>query len=621
MTLVMILLIAAFALWGVGDYFTQSSNDTIATVNGEIISFTEFNNQFANQRQQMMAQYGEGLDPSVFDSPIMRRNTLESMINSELVRQVAQNNGYTVTAEEIRRTIEEAPAFKDENGVFDKTLYAAWLSQTNQSAQLLQMKIADEQAGQALNGIFASSAFITPFEERKMAQLNKQTRDIEYITISPSDFVDQSAITDEEISAYFDENSTQYMTDEMISVNYIELKADDVAQSIEITEAEALEYFENNKNSYRQDEQRLASHILLNNDDSSADILAEIQDKLAAGEDFAELAKTYSQDPGSGSAGGDLGWVSPGDMVEEFDEALFAMEVNTVSDAVETQFGIHLIQLNEIKAESTPVYEAVKADIITALQAQDAETMFLDQASQLSEAVLDAQSGLEEVAESMGYEMKTTELFARTGGQDIASNVEFIKAAFSSTVKDELMNSDLINLSDTHVAFVHLNEIKDAELKALDEVKASIELVLKDQKANEAASALAQTMVDVYSENEQTLAEVATAYEVEVQTAEAVTRVGSSLPFNLVKEVFALSRPVEGSKNAYVLSGNGNDSVVVNLLAVNDVDLETLEDLAAEGIQLSRNIRNNEQQLLIQALRESASITINENMLDQSSNF
>ena len=95
-----------------------------------------------------------------------------------------------MTAEELRKTIEEAPAFKDENGQFDKTLYAAFLSQTNQSANLLQLKIADEQAGQALNGVFDQTSFVTPLEAQKMVLLNKQTRNIEYITVSPDKFLE-----------------------------------------------------------------------------------------------------------------------------------------------------------------------------------------------------------------------------------------------------------------------------------------------------------------------------------------------------------------------------------------------------------------------------------------------
>ena len=479
MTMVMGLLILAFAFWGVGDYFTQSSNDSLATVNGENITYSDFTNQFNTYRQNMMSQFGDGVDPSYFDTPIMRRNFLESMINSELVRQVAEDNGYTVTAAEIKKVLEDVPAFKNDQGQFDKSRYAAYLSQTNQSAQLLQMRIEDDQAGAALNGMFDESAFVTPYKAKKIAALNKQTRDFDYVTISPNQFTEQMEVSEEEINDYFSENSSQYMTAEMVSVNYIELDSLELASEIEIDEVAAVEYFENNKERFRKAEQRQTAHILISDGDDSADLLAEVQAKLTAGEAFDELAKTYSKDPGSAASGGDLGWVSPGDMVEEFDEALFAMQVGTVSEPVKTQFGYHIIKLNEVKAAELPVYEEVKADIIQELQANESETVFLNKAGELSELVLDAQVGLEPVAEATGYEIQTTELFARTGGLGIAANPTFAQAAFSPQVKDELLNSDAINLSDTQIVFMHLNEVKDAELKPLEDVKESIITAIK----------------------------------------------------------------------------------------------------------------------------------------------
>ncbi|VAW44010.1 hypothetical protein MNBD_GAMMA02-557 [hydrothermal vent metagenome] len=621
MTIVMILLIAAFALWGVGDYISQSGNDSLATVNGVTISNTEYVNQFASYRQNMISQFGEGFDPSYFDSPILRRNYLESMINSELVRQVAIDNGFTVTAEEIRQTLEEAPAFKDENGQFDKTLYAAFLSQTNQSAIMLQMKIAQEQAGQALNGIFDQSSFVTPFEAKQMALLNKQTRDIEYLTISPDKFIEGVEVTDAEIDSYYNDNSAQYMTEEMVSVMYIELKAEDVAGSIEIAEADALEYYESNRSAYGLPEQRKTAHILVNEGDDAEQLLQEIQDKLAAGEDFAELSKTYSQDLGSASSGGDLGWVSPDDMVEEFNDTLFAMDVNTVSEPVKTQFGYHIIQLNEIKESNAPIYEAVKADIIQALQAKEAETLFLDKVSALAEESLDAQSGLEQVAESNGYELKTTEFFPRTGGLDLAANQGFIQAAYSENVKENLLNSDIINISDTHVVFLHLNEVKTADLKPLSDVKESIVTALSNLKANEVAKTLADSVVESVNSADQDLATAAVTNELELLTADAVARTGSSLPFNLAKSVFELSRPTDGADAVHLLEGNGADLVVLKLLAVNVADLEAIEDISVESVQLSRNIKSNEQQLLIKALRQAADVTINEDLLNQANNL
>ncbi|MCB1584121.1 MAG: SurA N-terminal domain-containing protein [Xanthomonadales bacterium] len=617
MTIVMGILILAFALWGVTDYIAQSGNDKLATVNGETISFTDYNTQFNRYRQNMMNQFGEGFDPSYFDSPVLKRNFLESMINSELVRQVARDNGYTVTPQEIRQTIEQTPAFKDENGQFDKTLYAAFLTQTNQSAQLLQMKIEEEQAGQALNDVFDTTSFVTPFEKQQMAMLNKQTRDINYITITPKQFIDQVEVSDEEIETYYNDNSSQYMTEEQVAVNYIELNAQDVANSIEISEADALEHFEKNKERFKKAEQRKAAHILINDGDDAEATLQEIQDKLAAGEEFAALAKQYSKDPGSAAAGGDLGWVSPGDMVEAFNEKLFSMDAGTVSDPVKTEFGYHLIQLNEVNDSAVPVFEEVKADIIQELQATQSETLFLEKASQLSEKVLDAESGLESAADASGLPMQTTALFGRSGGEGIAAEPAFINAAFSPTVKDELMNSDAINLTDTHIVFMHISEIKEAELKPLADVKDSIVTVLKNQKAEDEAKALANQLVEQHNNESKSLQTLANEHGLELVTQTAVPRTGSTLAFNLVKSLFEMPRPADNSTVVDVLQGNGSDVAVVELLAVNDADVSKIENLETEAAQLTRSVKNNELQLLIKALRENSSITINQDLLNQ----
>lgn len=617
MTIVMGVLILAFALWGVGDYIAQSGNDKLATVNGETISFTDYNTQFNTYRQNMLSQFGEGFDPSYFDSPILKRNFLESLINNELIRQVAKNNGYTITPQEIRETIEQAPAFKDENGNFDKSLYAAFLVQTNQSAQMLQMKLEEEQAGQALNDVFDTTSFVTPFEKQKMAVLNKQTRDINYINISQQQFVEKVVVTDEEVENYYNDNSSQYMTEEQVSVNYIELDAQEVAKGIEISEADALDHFEKNKERFKKPEQRLAAHILINDGEEAEATLKEIQAKLAAGESFADLAKTYSQDPGSAESGGDLGWVSPGDMVEAFNDQLFSMEVGTVSEPVQTQFGQHLIQLNDVKDPEIPIFEEVKNDIVQELQASQSESVFLEKVSELSEYVLDAQSGLESAADATGYAMQTTELFGRSGGQGIAANQEFINAAFSPIVKDELMNSDAVNLSDTHIVFMHISEIKEPELKPLDEVKENIVTVLKNQKATDEAQALADQLLTQYKEG-QSLQELAEAHSLELLNESAVPRTGSSLPFTLVKSIFEMPRPAGDENVIDVLNANGSDKAVVELLSVNDITVDEIENIDTEAAQLTRNVKNNEMQLLIQALRENASITINEDLLNQS---
>lgn len=617
MTFIMGLLILAFAMWGVQDYFTQSSNDAVAVVNGEKISLNDYSQQFGQYRQNLMNQFGDGFDPSYFDSPMMKRNFLESMINNELFKQAASDNGYVVTAAEIRNILEDAATFKDENGQFSTELYAAFLAQTNQSSAVLEGKIIDGLVATAINDALDVTTFTTPYEQKAMAALNLQTRDFEYAVISPNNYLDEVTYTDDELLAYYEENKAQYMTAPMVAVDYIELNAEEVASGIEISDEQALSHFENNKELYVKSEQRLASHILINESDDALVKIQDIKKQLDEGADFATLAQSESQDVGSAGQGGDLGWVNPGDMVAEFDQALFAMESGSISDVVKTTFGYHLIQLNDIKLPEPPLFEEVKDDIVQALQAKEAENLFLDKASELAALVLDAEDSLDPVAEAAGLELKTTELFDRNGGEGLAANEDFKAAAFSSLVKDDLQNSDVINISDTHIVFLHLNESKEAELKAFDLVKDTVETAVKNQKAKNKADDLAATLIAQINDENLTLQNVAESNELVVVDATSVKRSGSEHPFTLVKNVFNMTLEATETPTATIENANGNDVALVILKNINDADLSSI-DLSAESAQLARNIKANEQQLIIAAMREKSEVFINEELLNQS---
>jgi peptidyl-prolyl cis-trans isomerase D len=621
MTIVMGILILAFALWGVGDYFSQSNSDSLAKVNGKTITYSEYSNQFATYRQNMLSQFGDQLQPDFFDSPMMRRNFLESMINSELHRQAALANGYTVTGDQIRAILSDVEIFQDADGRFDRELYAGYLAQTNQTAQSLQARIINEEAGQAVNLLFNDTAFMTPKEAKTIAVLRNQTRDFDYFLISGNQFAEDVTVSDEEISEYYNDNSDRFMTEEMVKVDYIELDAEQVAEQIDVTDQDALSYYEENKQRFEKPAQRKAAHILINDDAQAQDTLKEIQGKLAQGEPFAELAKEYSQDPGSAEQGGDLGLVSPGDMVEAFDEALFNMEEGQISEPVKTQFGYHIIYLENIKAARIPNFEEVKDDIVRELQAKQAQTLFLDKANELSGLVLDAQSGLSQAAESTNLPVKTTEFFTRSGGEGIAANPEFVKMAYSAMVKEDLLNSDVVNLSDTHIAFIHMNEIKPAELKPLDTVKETIQDTLIKEKSAQKAKELADEIKTKAKQDAVNLNALTEEFDVTLVAARDVKRSGSNHPVNVVNEVFNLTSPDKTDDTIHVVPANNDDVAVVQLLAVKSPEVSTITQVEQEAAQLERNIKTNETQLLLQALRQSADISINEDLLNQQNQF
>src|SRR5690606_23105043 len=301
------------------------------------------------------------------------------------------------------------------------------------------------------------------------------------------------------------------------------------------TDEDAVTYYEEKKERFKKPEQRQAAHILINDDDEAKETLATIQSRLDAGDSFADLAKEFSQDAGSADQGGELGLVASCEMVEAFDEALFSIQAGTVSEPVKSEFGYHIIKLEAINEAQIPDFESVKSDIIQDLQAKQAQTLFLDRANELSGLVLDSQSGLQQAAEATDLTVKTTDFFARSGGVDIAANPEFVKMAYSSLVKDDLLNSDVVNLSDTHIAFIHMNEINPAALKPRSEVSEGIKDQLATEKSAQQAKQLAESILEQAKQTD--WSELADENDLTVVEARDVKRTGSNHPFTVVKEV------------------------------------------------------------------------------------
>ena len=616
------LLILSFAFWDVQSYFNQSVNGAVAVVNGEEITVNEFQQQLSQSRQRALSQFGQDVDLDYLDNPVERMRLLEGLISRKLVMQMAANNGYIATPELLRDSIQSLPMLLDENGRFSGENYAFFLTQRGETAASFERLIQEDLTATAVNKLISDTHFLTPTESQTHRTLTKQLRSFDYFLIKPADFQEAIEPTAEEIQAYYDENGDRYMSEEMVSVEYIELQASDVAATVEITDADAEAEFDKTKDSYEKPEQRKTSHILVNvaanaSDEDKAAALEKIQDlksQLDNGADFVELATQNSDDPGS--PGGDLGWVEKGDMVSEFEEALFAMQAGTVSEPVLTQFGYHLIQLNEVKEGGFPEFSEVRDEVVASMQALQADTLYLERYNDLEVAVLDSESGLQSVADSLGFELKTTELFSRSGGPGVAANPEFISAAFSIQVKEELASSGAVNLGDTHVAFMRLVEHVLPERKPLEEVQASIVQAIKTEKAQDQARELAEQVVTQVNSGEVTLEAAAENNGTEVVKATEVGRTGSSQPFNLVRNVFKLPRPAEDQQKVVQVESNGTDLAVVKLLDVIVKQEEENTD-QTQTAQLERNVRANELLLLIQALREDSSVSINEELLTQ----
>lgn len=617
--IIMGLLIIAFAFWGVSGSLLTASNDSAATVNGEKISIADFNQANQARRNRMQSQFGENIGSEYFDSENFKRGVLSQIIDGELMRQQAEKFDYDVSPQTIKDYIESSPGLQID-GKFSKEAYANYLAQINKSAELLQRDIKRDIKRSALPGMISDTAFSLETEVKNQYKLSKQKRSFDYIEISSKDYEDKVEVTEQDISDHYNEFGQDYMTVEEVSVNYIELSTADLLENVEVDDEELSEYYESKKETLKTAEKRKAQHILLPVDGNQDEVKIEINkiaDRINNGEEFATVAKETSQDPGSSENGGDLGWISKGDMVEAFDEKLFEMNEGDVSEPVLSSFGYHIIKLNEIKSPEMQSLEESRETLIAELKQEKAEQQFLTQADELYTTIIDADNVLELASETSGLPLQTTELFARGRGVGIAANQNFSTMAFSDSIKTDGEISEMIDLGENHIAYIQLAKHNAPVIKPLEEVSDAITNKLKSEKSLEFAKQEVMKYIDKINANEISMNDLSTELEKTVVEAQDVERVGSKQPFNLVKNVFALKYSAENNDATYVESSN-NSFAIVKLKSVVNADTSAISEDESDNIasQIQRTAINNEVINMTAELRNDASITINEKIFE-----
>jgi len=619
MTLLMGLLVITFSFWGVQNYLTGSNNDAVATVNGKKISVDDYNRKFTQYRQRLMNQLGENFDPAQLDNPTVRRQFLENMIDAEVLRQQAAKGGFVVTPQQLREAIQQAPIFQID-GQFSKEAYASFLRNRGQSARAFEQTLSEEMASGAIADLIMASAFATDKEARQAWKLASQTRDFDYLLLSPQKFSADYQPEEADIQAYYKEFGDQFMQPEQVNVEYIELSLDDLARQMEVSEDEIRQLYEQRKINPATAETRQAAHILITPENDSEEAHQKALEKAQAiyqqlkqGADFTELAKAESQDPGSAAQGGDLGRVAQGVMVPEFNQALFSMDYDQISEPVKTQFGYHII-----KTAPYPAYDEIKDELAQELRLDKADEAFLNIANELETQVLESYDSLDEAAEKAGLKIKQTGFFDRASATGIAANPNFQNAAFSTEVIEDGRNSDVIDLGDNHIAFVKLVGHKPAARQSLDAVRNTIVAALKAQKGQQLALAAGEEIADAVTKG-QPLVELAQEQESPLEHAAQVARSDAKIPRELLVKTFALPKPAEGKQVVRAIPLSQGQVAVIALKDVKDADASKMTDaeLQAMKTQIQRNAARNDAQAVLQQLKNEAEIVVFEDKFNQ----
>jgi peptidyl-prolyl cis-trans isomerase D len=378
-------------------------------------------------------------------------------------------------------------------------------------------------------------------------------------------------VTDDEIKAHYDEHAKEFMSPEQVVLDYIELKKSAFFDKVQVKDADLQAAYQ--KEIANLAEQRRAAHILIEVNDKMNDAQAkakieEIQQRLAKGEDFAALAKEFSQDPGSAAKGGDLGYAGKGVYDPAFEESLYALNKDQVSAPVRSEFGWHLIKLLGVEAPSVPTFASLKDKLTHDLKADLVEQKFVDVSKQLEDAAFEA-SDLAQPAQDLGLKVQTTPAFGRDGGADgIIANRAVIQAAFSPEVLEEGANSSVIELDPETAVVVRSKEHRQPEQLPLAAVSDAIRAQLLKQHASDAVKAKGDALLAGLRDGKIPL--TAKQDGVSWKVVEAATRSQEGLEPSVLQALFRMPKPEGKDKPVYSsLTAADGSFVIVRLNGVN----------------------------------------------------
>ena len=622
-----------FVLFGVGSYFSGGVAQYAAKVNGEEISVQQLESAYGQQRRQLAQMFGGQIPEGFGDETALRQQALDGLLRQQVLRNAVVDNDFTVSDKTLATAIQSIPSFQNANGQFEKERYAAQLQASGMSVDQFEHNYREDTALTQFQAGIVETSFTLPSEREQLQNLANQVRTVDTVRYAITPLTESIEISDEEIQAHFDENADSFQFPERTKIQYIRLSNGILVENIEVTDEEASDYFEANRGNYLTPEERKASHILLQLDDDASDsdvaekteLLQSIKSRIEAGEAFGDLAKEFSEDPGSATVGGSLGQIAPGAMVPEFEEAMFGLaEIGELSEPVRTQFGMHLITVEEIIPEKGETFEQAKDKVMGAIKREQAQREFFELQELLEQEAFDNPESLDAAAASTGLEVQESDWI--DGGIDTPpelSDPRILQTALSEDVKDNGNNSEPLELGVEDIMVLRVAEYEGPRAKTLDDVKEDITTTLKNEKAGEQLDESMNTGL-ASLESGESITAIAESTGGEAAEAQLLDRQSTDFDRGFIDELFKLPKPDGDVPVLHTATLANGDRLLVAFKAVG-VPNETATDEETESgtdeaqaeptpAEMSGNpgLGNSEFSILLQTLQGKSDIETNE---------
>ncbi|WP_107852784.1 SurA N-terminal domain-containing protein [Oceanimonas marisflavi] len=603
--IILVAIILSFALAGVGSYVTRPVQEVAAVVNGDEIPAQVLENAYRNERARLESQLGEQFSQLLADPAYVaqiRRSVLEQLVEQRLIDQKIADLGLRASDEQVRNAIRSLPEFQVD-GKFDNDRYLQLLSRNNLTPEQLRDSIRQDLNRQMLLNAVVGSAFSLQSEAGLLDRLTRQQRSATLVRLPLAQYEAKAQVSDEEAQAWYQAHPEQFQRPEQVKLNYVLLDAGTVSAD-DIDEQAIEDYYAANQASYTQPEQRRVAHIMVNKSDDAEEKIQAIAERLTAGEDFAELARAESDDTFTGEDGGELDWMESGTLDPAFDQAAFGLaEAGDVSGVVESEFGLHLIKLLEVRPAQVKPLKDVRDAIAARLAAEQAGNDFYQREQRLAELAFEFPDSLDMAAGELDLTVQSTGFVSADELPEVLADPRLVTQAFSAELREQRMNSDLIELGDNKAAVIRVLDYRPAAVRDFEEVKAEARAQALKDKAAELAREAAGELEQVWTEGD--IAGWLSEHELSASELTDVTRESAQDPA-LLNALFAMTAPDE-QPSLQTVTLSGGDLAVLRLNSVNTPEAPS-EQLALIRQGQSRVQGQRDYQSLLNALKTEADI-------------
>lgn len=617
--IVLAIIILPFAFFGIDFYFRDGgSTSGVAEIGKATISEQEFGVALRNAQDRLREQARTNPQLATYlGSPEFKKSVLDDLIQRRLLLNEAIGSGMRVSDGELQKEIAGVSAFHDESGRFSTARYEQLLSAQNMTPAMFENQIRQDIILGRVQAAYGAAAFMSQSVTERLIRIREQERKVSQSVFTPAQFKARAKASTEEAKKYYDEHKDEFRIPERIRVAYAVLTPEVAAHSVKVGDEELRELYQKRIADFQTPEERRASHILITvPSDAAKEDKAKLQAKAediyqqlerSPGK-FAELAKKYSQDPGSAEKGGDLGLFQRGFMVKPFEDAVFAMAEGGISKPVETQYGYHIIRLDGIKAVKTTPFEKVRSELLEQARKERVQRAYSEAAQTFGDMVYSQYDSLQPVADALKLTIQNSDWIARSGGGDnpLLNNEKLLADLFSTESINDKRNTPAVEVQPNMLVSARVIEHAPASTIPFEQVSKDINEHLVMLQSTELAEKQGRVALEKLQKGEKSELQWSPAQFVSLQQRQGLHPEAAQAVFSANVKTLPVYTGVPVADGRFV---------VYRISEVREVEKVNAEQVKATAKQIAEMAAQAQFQDFVASLREGEKVKINDKAL------